>query len=79
VLRFGWETKNAWNKRKRGVSLEESKSAFGDEFGHPIADPGHLEEADHFLLLMGIRRPAATVDRVPCYRHDTIGIISAEG
>jgi len=52
VLRFGWdETKNASNRRKHGVSFEEAKSVFSDEFGRLITDPDHSDEEDRFILM----------------------------
>ena len=52
VLRLGWdETKNASNRRKHGVSFEEAKSVFSDEFGRLITDPDHSDEEDRFILM----------------------------
>jgi uncharacterized DUF497 family protein len=52
VLRFGWdETKNASNRRKHGVSFEEAKSVFSDEFGRLITDPDHSDKEDRFILM----------------------------
>lgn len=77
-LRFEWdESKNASNKRKHGVSFEEAKSAFADEFGRVIADPDHSNEEDRFIL-MGLSARLRILVVCHCYRHaNTIRIISA--
>ena len=42
---FDWnEAKNQANVRKHGVSFEEAKSVFLDEFALLIADPDHSED-----------------------------------
>ena len=49
---FDWsEAKNKANARKHGVSFEEAKSVFYDEFALLIADPDHSENEDRFVLL----------------------------
>jgi uncharacterized DUF497 family protein len=49
---FEWnETKNKANIQKHGVSFEEAKSVFFDEFALLIADPDHSESEDRFVLL----------------------------
>jgi len=77
-LRFEWdETKNASNRRKHGVSFEEAKSAFADEFGRLITDPDHSEEEDRFIL-MGMSLRLRLLIVCHCYRRgDTLRIISA--
>ena len=51
-LRFEWnEAKNKANVQKHGVSFEEAKSVFFDEYGLYIADPDHSETEDRFVLL----------------------------
>jgi uncharacterized DUF497 family protein len=49
---FEWdEAKNKANVQKHGVSFEEAKSVFFDEFSLLIADPDHSENEDRFVLL----------------------------
>jgi len=51
-LYFDWsEAKNKANVRKHGVSFEEAKSVFFDEYALLIADPDHSENEDRFVLL----------------------------
>lgn len=51
-LRFEWDpTKDASNQEKHGVSFEEAKSAFLDEFARVIFDPDRSEDEDRFVLL----------------------------
>ena len=43
-LSFEWdEQKNLSNRKKHGVSFEEAKSVFSDEFARLIPDPDHSE------------------------------------
>jgi len=49
---FEWDlNKNASNQKKHGISFEEAKTAFSDEFARLIADPDHSQEEDRFILL----------------------------
>ena len=49
---FDWnEAKSKANIRKHGVSFEEAKSVFFDEYALLIADPDHSETEDRFVLL----------------------------
>lgn len=77
-LKFEWdETKNSFNLRKHGVSFEEAKSAFADEFGRFMTDPDHSDEEDRFIL-MGTSFRLRVLVVCHCYRRgDTIRIISA--
>ena len=77
-LRFEWdEAKNSANLRKHGVSFEEAKSAFADEFGRIIADPDHSDKEDRFIL-MGVGFRLRVLIVCHCYRQrDAIRIISA--
>ena len=77
-LAFEWdEAKNASNKRKHGVSFEEARTAFADEFGRFMVDPDHSDEEDRFILMgMSLRLRILVVCH--CFRHgDTVRIISA--
>jgi uncharacterized DUF497 family protein len=49
---FEWnEAKNKANIQKHGVSFEEAKSVYFDEYALLIADPDHSETEDRFVLL----------------------------
>ncbi len=51
-LIFEWDTKkDASNQYKHGVSFEEAKTVFTDEYARLIADPDHSEDEDRFILL----------------------------
>jgi uncharacterized DUF497 family protein len=51
-LSFEWdEKKSASNKKKHGVSFEEAKSVFTDQFARLISDPDHSDDEDRFILL----------------------------
>ena len=49
---FLWdEKKSKTNQKKHGVSFEEAKTVFADEYGRLIPDPDHSENEDRFILL----------------------------
>lgn len=51
-LRFDWdERKAAANLRKHGVSFEEARTVFMDDFALVIPDEEHSEEDDRFIIL----------------------------
>ena len=51
-ITFEWnESKNKSNIQKHGISFEEAKSVFYDEFALLIADPDHSETEDRIVLL----------------------------
>ena len=78
-LRFDWDPKkNATNRRKHGVSFEDARTAFSDEFGLIIDDPDHSEDEARFVLL-GISASLRLLVVCHCYRAsgDVIRIISA--
>ena len=79
-MKFEWdERKDRDNRRKHGVSFDDAKTAFGDEFGRLIPDPDHSVGEERFILLgMSIRHGLLVV----CHSEpegDTIRIISARG
>jgi uncharacterized DUF497 family protein len=78
-LTFEWNNRKASeNQRKRGVSLEEAKSAFFDENARVIPDPAHSNVEDRFVLLgLSVRLRLLVV--VHCYLEadDVVRIISA--
>ena len=77
-LIFEWDPdKDVSNQGKHGVSFEEAKTVFTDQFARMIADPDHSQEEDRFILLgMSIYSKLLVVCR--CIRTDeVIRIISA--
>ncbi len=79
TLQFDWdENKAKANIKKHGISFEEAKSVFYDEYARLMPDPDHSESEDRFILLgfcMGLK--VLTV--VHCYKDEEniIRIISA--
>lgn len=75
---FEWDhAKSALNEKKHGISFEEARSVFADEFGRLIADPDHSEIEDRFVLL-GMSARLRMLVVCHCYRHlNVIRIISA--
>ena len=77
-LRFVWdEAKAKSNLHKHGVSFEEARTVFSDEFARLIPDPDHSDEEDRFLLL-GLGSKLRLLVVCHCYRYgEVIRIISA--
>ena len=77
-LVFEWNsTKNTLNFKKHGVSFNEAKSVFADEYARLIADPDHSGEEDRFIL-MGLSMESRLLVVCHCIRNvHTIRIISA--
>ena len=49
---FEWNpTKNVSNRKKHGVSFEEAKTVFSDDFARLITDPDHSQDEERFILL----------------------------
>ena len=52
VLTFDWDPrKDRANQLKHGVSFDEAKTAFLDEYARIIADPEHSDDEERFVLL----------------------------
>ena len=52
ILEFEWDARKASsNKKKRGITFEEAKTAFFDEQAIVYFDPDHSEDEDRFILL----------------------------
>ena len=52
MIRFEWDpAKAVVNVKKHGVSFEEARSVFSDEFAVQFFDDGHSTVEDRFLLL----------------------------
>jgi len=77
-LVFEWDSKkSASNQKKHGISFEEAKSAFTDQFARLIADPDHSEEEER-LILLGTSIHSHLLVVCHCVRtNDCIRIISA--
>jgi uncharacterized DUF497 family protein len=79
ALRFEWDpAKDAANQAKHGVSFEEAKTAFFDDFARVIADPEHSDLEDRYILLgMTIRLNILVVCHCYLEEEGIIRIISA--
>ena len=79
MIRFSWDpTKARSNLKKHGVSFEEAKSVFYDEFAIQFYDENSLDE-DRFILL-GLSNQSRILVVVHCERGesgDELRIISA--
>lgn len=77
-LVFEWDDKkSASNEKKHGVSFDEAKSIFTDQFARLIADPDNSDEEDRFILL-GTSIHSRLLVVCHCVRmNDSIRIISA--
>ncbi|MEM6901197.1 MAG: BrnT family toxin [Pseudomonadota bacterium] len=77
-LAFEWdEKKNISNQRKHGVSFDEAKTAFTDQFARLIPDPDHSDHEDRFVLV-GTSIHSRLLVVCHCIREsETIRIISA--
>ena len=78
-LSFEWDSKKAEsNSVKHGVTFEEAKSVFFDEYALIIPDPEHSATEERFVL-MGQGRHKRVLVVVHCYRAkgSSIRIISA--
>lgn len=79
MIKFEWdENKNQTNQRKHGISFEEAKTVFYDEYAILFDDPEHSAEEDRFLII-GITGTEKICIVSHCYRGNegTIRIISA--
>lgn len=78
-MQFEWDrAKASLNLRKHGVSFEEARSVFFDEFATQYFDDGHSEREERFILL-GMSSLARLLIVVHCEREsgEVIRIISA--
>lgn len=73
-LKFEWDSAKALsNIKKHGVSFEEARTVFDDDYGRLLQDPEHSDEEERFILL-GMSYTLKILTVVHCYR-DTDGII----
>ncbi|PCI51369.1 MAG: hypothetical protein COB51_02015 [Moraxellaceae bacterium] len=77
-LIFEWDPlKNTSNLKKHGISFEEAKTVFTDEFARLIADPDNSDNEDRFILL-GTSIESKLLVVCHCVREEeSIRIISA--
>jgi len=78
-LIFEWdERKNRANRKKHGVSFEEARSAFLDDYARVLRDDEHSEDEERFLLL-GMSTSLRILVVCHCYRRkdEAVRIISA--
>lgn len=79
MITFAWhEAKSRENLKKHGVSFEEAKSVFFDEYAIQFYDEEHSSEEDRFIML-GMSNEARALIVCHCEREkgETIRIISA--
>lgn len=79
MIRFDWNpAKAASNLKKHGVSFEDARSVFYDEFAVQFFDEPHSSDEERFLLL-GMSSAAQLLLVCHCERDDggVIRIISA--
>ena len=77
-LQFEWNfDKSVSNIKKHGVSFDEAKTVFTDEYARLIGDPDHSQDEDRFLLL-GTSIESNLLVVCHCVREaESIRIISA--
>jgi uncharacterized DUF497 family protein len=78
-LKFTWdENKALTNQQKHGVSFEEAKTVFYDNYARLIADPDSSQKEERFLLL-GLSSQLKLLLVCHCYREagNQLRIISA--
>lgn len=78
-MKFEWDEKKAEiNFRKHGMSFEEAKEAFFDEFGLDEYDYRHSGEEDRFIRIgIGFRNVLFIVYMVKDDHSETCRLISA--
>jgi len=79
ALEFEWDNrKDKTNSKKHGVTFDEARTAFYDEYAIQFFDPDHSESEDRFLLL-GTSFKLNTLVVCHCFRQEetVIRIISA--
>ncbi len=79
MIKFEWDAvKAASNQSKNGITFEEAKSVFYDEFAVQFFDPNNANTEDRFLML-GFSDRARLLIVCYCERNsgNTIRIISA--
>ena len=78
-IKFEWdEAKAKSNLIKHGVSFDEAKSVFDDDFARVIYDETHSKNEERFVIL-GMSKKLRILVVVHCLRQDelTVRLISA--
>lgn len=78
-ISFAWDNGKALlNKKKHGVSFEEARSVFYDEYALEFYDPDNSQDEDRFLML-GVSESLRVLVVCHCVREEgsVIRIISA--
>ena len=77
-LIFEWDSKKSTlNAKKHGVSFEEAKTVFTDQYARLINDPDNSADEDRFIIL-GESIESRVLAVCHCVRNeDTIRLISA--
>ncbi|VAX02959.1 hypothetical protein MNBD_GAMMA19-235 [hydrothermal vent metagenome] len=78
-LEFEWDDKkDKANSKKHGVSFDEARTVFYDEYAIQFFDPEHSESEDRFLLL-GTSFKLKALVVCHCFREEetVVRIISA--
>jgi uncharacterized DUF497 family protein len=79
MINFIWDSKKSVvNNKKHGVSFDEAKTVFWDEYAIRYYDPDHSEDEDRFLMV-GLSQNLRVLIVCHCFREDDriIRIISA--
>jgi len=79
MIEFEWDDKkDVSNQKKHGVSFEEAKSIFFDEFAIQFYDEDHSHEEERFIMLgMSIESRVLVVCHCEREAGEIIRIISA--
>lgn len=79
TLKFEWDpSKASTNAKKHGITFEEARTVFDDDFARLLHDPDHSHNEERFILL-GMSYTLKILTVVHCYRDQdgVIRIISA--
>jgi len=79
LLEFEWDSKkDRVNTKKHGVSFDEARTVFYDEYAIQFLDPEHSESEDRFILL-GTSFKLKVLVVCHCFRKEetVVRIISA--
>jgi len=72
MIEFEWDASKAKsNLKKHGISFEEAKSVFYDEYATQFFDEAHSDGEDRFIML-GISNDSRIIVVVHCEREDTV-------
>ena len=79
MITFEWDAvKAAQNLRKHGVSFDEAKAVFFDDFATQFYDPEHSSVEDRFLMLgMSLQSRVLVVCHCERAHGEVVRIISA--